>query len=223
MTTQAEENYIKAIYKISEREQQVVSTNAISREIQTSAASVTDMIKRLSEKKLVDYRKYKGVVLTQKGRQLATQLIRKHRLWEVFLARKLRYGWDRVHDLAEELEHIGSEELIDRLDEFLDFPRFDPHGDPIPNSDGKFTLRQQLPLANLNPHQSGLVVGVREHSDAFLRHLDELGIALQKEIKVLEHFGYDQSMQVLIDGENRLISAKVAKNVLVKPENKATS
>ena len=225
MSTRAEENYIKAIFKLSEmakpkheRETGTVPTNAIAQEMHTSAASVTDMIQRLSDKKLVDYEKYRGVSLTETGRQLAVHLLRRHRLWEVFLADKLGFAWNEVHDLAEELEHIESHELTDRLDAFLGSPRFDPHGDPIPNAEGKFTLRHQLPLTDLQPETPAIVVGVREHSSPFLIHLDEIGVAIHKEIRVRERFSYDESMRVDIDGELRTISGKVARNILVKPK-----
>lgn len=227
MSTRAEENYLKAIYKLSdltrikgERESASIPTNAIAQEMQTSAASVTDMLQRLAEKQLVAYEKYRGVTLTDAGRQLAIHLLRRHRLWEVFLADRLGFSWDEVHDLAEELEHVESTELTDRLDAFLGFPKFDPHGDPIPNAEGKFTLRQQIPLTELNLKIPGIVVGVREHSSAFLSHLDELGIAIHKEIHIREHYTYDGSMGVEIDGERRTISGKVARNILVKPKSK---
>ncbi|HLF65948.1 MAG TPA: metal-dependent transcriptional regulator [Saprospiraceae bacterium] len=225
MSTRAEENYLKAIYKLSEmakpkhdRESATVPTNAIAQEMHTSAASVTDMIQRLSDKHLVDYEKYRGVSLTETGRNLAIQLLRRHRLWEVLLVEKLGFAWNEVHDLAEELEHVESPELTDRLDTFLGSPKFDPHGDPIPNAEGKFTLRQQVPLTDLLPETLAVVVGVREHSSPFLNHLDEIGVAIHKEICVRERFSYDDSMRVDIDGELRTISGKVARNILVKPK-----
>jgi DtxR family Mn-dependent transcriptional regulator len=225
MSTRAEENYLKAIYKLSEmarprheRENATVPTNAIAQEMHTSAASVTDMIQRLSDKGLVDYEKYRGVALTEEGRQLAIHLLRRHRLWEVFLAEKLGFAWHEVHDLAEELEHIESADLTDRLDAFLGHPKFDPHGDPIPNSEGKFTLRQQIPLVELSTNTTAVVVGVREHSSSFLSHLDEIGVGIHKEIRVRERFSYDDSMRVDIDGELKTISGKVARNILVKPK-----
>ena len=223
MSTRAEENYLKAIFKLSEitkpkaeRESGTVSTNAIAQEMQTSAASVTDMIQRLSDKNFVDYAKYRGVSLTESGRQLAIQLLRRHRLWEVFLVDKLGFDWNEVHDLAEELEHVESVELTDRLDSFLGSPRFDPHGDPIPNAEGRFTLRHQMPLSDLTTGVAAVVVGVREHSKPFLAHLDELGIAIQKEISIRERFTYDDSIRVDIDGELKTMSGKVARNIFVK-------
>lgn len=219
MTTRAEENYIKAIFKLSERGHDAVSTNAISQEMQTTAASVTDMVKRLSEKGLVLYEKYRGAALSENGKTLATSLVRKHRLWEVFLASNLGFSWDRVHDLAEELEHIGSEELVNRLDAYLGHPRFDPHGDPIPNSEGRFTLRHQLPLSELPTGHAGKIVAVREHSREFLTHLSDLGIVIDKRIVVIEHYPYDNSMHIKVNGTAHVVSSKVGNNIYVKPEN----
>ncbi len=216
MTTKAEENYLKAIFKVVERERKSASTNAIAREIQTSAASVTDMIKRLADKELVNYEKYRGVTLTDLGRSLATDLVRRHRLWETFLVDKLGFKWNEVHDLAEELEHIDSNELVRRLDTFLNHPRFDPHGDPIPSEEGKFTLRSQLPLNSLQPGETGEVVGVREHGDAFLKHLEDLGIVLGNRVRVDEINDFDGLLKVAIGEHRHTISEKVAGNVYVK-------
>ena len=142
----AEENYLKAILKLSGSPDGTVSTNAIAAQLDTSAASVTDMLKKLSDKELITYQRYKGASLTDDGQRIATTLVRKHRLWEVFLVQSLGMTWDEVHEIAEELEHIQSDRLIDRLDHFLGHPKFDPHGDPIPNAQGKYTLRAQIPL-----------------------------------------------------------------------------
>lgn len=217
MLSKTEENYIKAIYKISQTESKNVSTNAISKLIQTKAASVTDMLQRLSEKKLVNYEKYKGVNLTDEGKRIATQLIRKHRLWEVFLVKKLHFSWEEVHDIAEELEHINSNKLIDKLDEYLSYPKFDPHGDPIPNHEGKFTLRHQISLSDMNEGESGQVIGVKIHDTPFLEHLNEIGIQLNTNMQVIEKKEYDQTRLVLI-GKNikTHISEKVANQLLMK-------
>ena len=218
MSTKAEENYLKAIYKLAETDKVAVSTNAIAGEMETSPASVTDMIKRLSSKGLVNYEKYKGATLSDRGREIATQLVRKHRLWETFLVDKLGFKWDEVHVLAEELEHIDSDELINRLELFLGHPKFDPHGDPIPSADGKFTLRKQMPLSDLAIGQSGVVVGVREHDDEFLRHLDELGIGINESVAVVERFTFDQSARIDIAGQIRTITNQVSQSILVRPQ-----
>ena len=216
MPSQTEENYIKAIYKIVERENKAASTNGISQAMQTTAASVTDMLKRLAASGFIHYEKYKGVMLTDAGRALATDLIRKHRLWESFLVEKLGFQWDEVHDIAEQLEHIKSRELVRRLDAFLDHPKFDPHGDPIPSEDGKFTLRKQAVLQNENPGSRLLVVGVREHTNPFLQHLNAINIGIDTELEILEKRDYDQSMRLMIGESEVLVSAKVANNILVK-------
>ncbi len=215
--TQAEENYLKAIFKIEEKESRPVLTNAIAALMQTTAASVTDMLKRLSDKQLITYEKYRGVQLTGEGSRLATALIRKHRLWEVFLVEKLGFAWDEVHELAEQLEHIQGADLISRLDAFLDHPKFDPHGDPIPDAEGRWTFRPQALLATLQPGDHGVVTGVDDHSAAFLQYLDRLGLHLGAELELLERFPYDQSVRVRTrNGQEYVLSDKVTKNLYLK-------
>jgi DtxR family Mn-dependent transcriptional regulator len=217
LITHAEENYLKAIFTIAEKEAGPALTNAIATLMQTSAASVTDMLKRLSDKQLISYEKYRGVQLTQEGSRLATALIRKHRLWEVFLVDKLGFAWDEVHELAEQLEHVQGDELVSRLDQFLGHPRFDPHGDPIPDAEGRWTYRKQAPLATLQPGNRGIVTGVDDHSTAFLQYLDQLGLTLGAELELLERIVYDQSVRVRLSGERELVlSEKVAQNLFVK-------
>jgi DtxR family Mn-dependent transcriptional regulator len=213
----AEENYLKALIKLSIPADKPVTTNAIAAALNTSAASVTDMLKKLSDKKLITYQRYQGASLTDEGHRLATGLIRKHRLWEVFLVQSLKMPWDEVHDIAEELEHIQSEPLIDKLDAFLGYPKFDPHGDPIPNSQGKYTLRSQLPLTDLQVGQSGMVIGVREDTSSFLKHLTEKGISLGITATVIAHDAYDHHLQLEIDNRDISLSGQVAQHILVKP------
>lgn len=215
--SQTEENYLKAIFKISEKTGKTASTNAIARALKTSAASVTDMIKRLSEKSLVHYEKYKGVMLTMEGNIIATHLIRKHRLWEVFLVEQLNFTWDEVHEIAEQLEHIKSSELVERLDDYLGFPKFDPHGDPIPDAEGNFTFRKQLPLAELSEGDKAVVVGVQDHSPAFLRYLERLELILGAELLLMERFEYDESVRIqLKGGTEQVLSKKVTQNLFVQ-------
>lgn len=215
--THSEENYLKAIYKLSEKTDKPISTNQIAKEMQTAAASVTDMVKKLSEKTLIHYTKYKGANLTELGRTTATDLIRKHRLWEVFLLEKLNFAWDEVHDLAEELEHIKSDQLTNRLDAFLGHPKFDPHGDPIPDAQGNIQAREQSILANLNEGDNGHLVGVREHSKSFLQYLDQLELNLGAHIEIVEKYEYDQSVKVIINKNGTsIISNKVSQNLFVK-------
>ncbi len=217
MISHTEENYLKAIFKLLEKGEKSASTNAISKEMNTSAASVTDMLKRLSEKKMIHYEKYKGVKLTDTGTQVATILIRKHRLWEVFLVNKLNFSWEEVHDIAEEMEHIQSTELINRLDSFLNYPKFDPHGDPIPDANGNIAYRHQIALTSIESEEHVIVVGVKEHSTPFLKYLDQIGLALGSEIQVIEHFDYDDSTKILIDKKSEYtISHKVCQNILVQ-------
>jgi len=197
-----EENYLKAIFSITEKGQQTASTNAISHQMKTSAASVTDMVKRLAKKKLVIHESHKGVKLTKNGNQVATKLVRKHRLWEVFLVEKLNFLWDEVHDIAEELEHIQSDDLVKRLDKFLGFPKFDPHGDPIPDENGKFATRQQKTLNEIEINNGGILVGVG---------------ALGSNIKVLEKFEFDDSVKILLENNKELIvTNKVAHNLFLQ-------
>lgn len=217
MISHAEENYLKAIFKISEKEAKAASTNAIAAELQTTAASVTDMLKRLAEKNLIAYEKYRGVELSGEGNRLATALIRKHRLWEVFLVEKLGFAWDEVHDLAEQLEHVQGDDLVDRLDNFLGHPKFDPHGDPIPDAQGRWAFRPQSLLSTLKPGDRGVVTGVDDHSPAFLQYLDQLGLSLGAQLELIERIPYDQSLRIRTqDGREITLSEKVGQNLYVK-------
>jgi DtxR family transcriptional regulator, Mn-dependent transcriptional regulator len=215
--TQAEENYLKIIFKIIEKDASSVGTNAIAAKMQTSAASVTDMLKRLAEKELVQYEKYKGATLTEKGAKIATNLIRKHRLWEVFLVDKLGFAWDEVHEFAEELEHIQGDSLIARLDKYLNYPKYDPHGDPIPDAEGKWLHQKQVVLASLQLGEKGVISGVQDHSVAFLQYLNQMQLTLGTSIEIQSFFPYDQSVKLLVGDskESILISEKVSKNLMV--------
>lgn len=218
MQSYTEENYLKIIYHLSEISHPV-QTNAIAERIQTKAASVTDMIKKLSEKALVHYVKYQGVTLTEKGKLTAINIVRKHRLWEVFLVDKLNFKWDEVHEVAEELEHIQSNLLIERLDEFLDFPKVDPHGDPIPDKHGKFAEMTFVKLSKLKNGDQGTITGVSEHSSAFLKHLEKLGLTLGQRIEVIEVVEFDGSVALLLEKEKLNISREVAKHILITKNN----
>jgi DtxR family Mn-dependent transcriptional regulator len=213
-----EENYIKAIFSISQsNDGSGATTNELSEHLNNKAASVTDMLKRLAEKKLINYEKYKAVMLTAKGEKLAVNIVRKHRLWEVFLMEKLKFRWDEVHDIAEQLEHIKSEELIRRLDEFLGKPRFDPHGDPIPDSSGTINIVKAKPLIQYKSTGTYIFTGVTEHSTAFLQHLTSLGLKIGDTIKVEEINEFDNSLKVRINKhESTFFSDKVSANILVQ-------
>ncbi len=217
MISQTEENYLKAIFKVVERGLNPALTNAIAAEMQTTAASVTDMLKRLAEKNLITYEKYRGVQLTEEGNRLTTALVRKHRLWEVFLVEKLHFTWDEVHEFAEQLEHVQGDILVNRLDTFLGYPRFDPHGDPIPDAEGRWLFRPQALLATLQPGDRGVITGVQDHASSFLQYLDQVGIALGIPLELLERFPYDQSVRVRIqDTMEIVLSEKIAQNLFIK-------
>jgi DtxR family transcriptional regulator, Mn-dependent transcriptional regulator len=213
-----EENYIKAIYSLSGGPgDEGVSTNELSEHLNNKAASITDMLKRLAEKKLIHYRKYQGVMLTAAGKKIAIDIVRKHRLWEVFLLDKLHFSWDEVHDIAEQLEHVRSEELVNRLAEYLGNPRVDPHGDPIPDSHGDIHKIKALPLAECQKKGIFVFTGVTDHSKFFLRHLSSIGLKIGARIKIEAINEFDGSMQVKINKDNsRFISEKVGSHILVE-------
>ncbi|MBC2838432.1 metal-dependent transcriptional regulator [Robiginitalea sp. SC105] len=215
--THSEENYLKGIYHLSKGGSVAVATNAIASQMDTKPSSVTDMVKRLSEKGLVDYRKYQGVSLTESGSRQALKIVRKHRLWELFLVEKLDFKWDQVHEIAEQLEHIESEVLIDRLDALLNYPDFDPHGDPIPDKNGVFKTREKKLLSAMPVPSEGLFVGVKDSSATFLRFLDKHRIALGKKVSILEKEEFDHSMRIRLDGEAFRISHQIASNLYIKP------
>lgn len=213
-----EENYLKAIFSLSRLyNEQEVSTNQISEHLKNKAASVTDMLKRLSDKKLIDYKPYRGVKLTEKGKRTAVKVIRKHRLWEVFLVEKLNFKWDEVHDIAEQLEHINSDELIEKLDHFLGRPKADPHGDPIPDASGKFYASRSVPLSDASLKTILIVTGVNDHSKEFLQYLSNSGIKLGDHFKIEAKNSYDGSVKIKINNRQPLfLSEKVASNILVE-------
>ena len=216
MITLAEENYLKAILSISLNEDGKVSTNAIANEIGTSAASVSDMLKKLGEKKLIKYEKYKGVELSKLGQNKAVMILRKHRLWETFLVNKLDFNWGEVHDVAEQLEHIQSSELIDRLDIFLEHPKFDPHGEPIPNKEGKIASTNTTPLNELQVNTKGKIMGVSLDEKDFLDYLTKLNITIGTEVILIEKVSFDKSLSIKIENTKQHISSDVAKHLLIK-------
>jgi len=216
MLSQTEENYLKAIYSIELHTGKSVSTNNIAEELDTKASSVTDMIKKLSEKKLVNYKKYQGTNLTSEGKQIAVKIVRKHRLWEVFLVNNLNYAWDEVHDLAEQLEHIKSDTLINKLEEFLEFPTHDPHGDPIPDKEGNIEHHKNVMLSSIEENNTCKVLGVKDSSSAFLKFLDSKKITLGSSIKVISKEEFDNSITIEINNELFSISHIISKNLFVK-------
>ncbi|HQF48191.1 MAG TPA: metal-dependent transcriptional regulator [Flavobacterium alvei] len=215
--TLSEENYLKAIYHLTTVTDADVSTNAIAEMMETKASSVTDMLKKLAEKDLVNYKKYQGVSLTNKGLLSAKMIVRKHRLWEVFLVDKLNFAWDEVHDIAEQLEHIKSEQLINKLDDFLGNPTEDPHGDPIPDAQGRMAKTDKQLLSDLAINQIGICVGVKDSSAEFLKYLDKQSIALGSKIEILAKESFDLSTKIRVNETTELtISNKIANNLFVK-------
>jgi|TARA_B110000238_G_C16042728_1_gene402590 DtxR family Mn-dependent transcriptional regulator len=216
MFTLSEENYLKAIYHLGLNSEIGVSTNEIAKKMQTKASSVTDMIKKLSDKDLVVYEKYKGVKITDFGRNTAANIVRKHRLWEVFLVEKLNFSWDEVHEVAEQLEHIKSPKLINELDALLGFPKQDPHGDPIPDKEGNYHPLEKKLLATLSIGEKGICIGVNDSSSEFLQFLDKQKIALGNQIKVLGKEPFDDSIQIQIANRELSVSNKIASNLYIK-------
>lgn len=214
MFSSTEENYLKAIYKLS-AEDKAVSTNDVSQLLGTTPASVTDMIKKLSEKKLVHHQPYKGVKLSASGKRYALDIIRKHRLWEVFLVEKLKFNWDKIHDIAEQLEHIEAPELIRKLDAYLGFPRFDPHGDPIPDESGAFTPRNTIVLKDCKAGDQLAVAGVLLHTPEFLQYLDRQQLTPGTRVKIREILPFDHSVVLQADKQILTVSAMVSEHLLM--------
>jgi DtxR family transcriptional regulator, Mn-dependent transcriptional regulator len=211
-----EENYLKAIYKLQEANEEAVATSELAKVLGVNAASVTDMLKKLAKKKFIFYQKMKGVKLLEKGKQVAINVIRNHRLWEVFLVSKLGFRWDAVHEIAEQLEHIHSEELIVKLDNYLGYPKSDPHGDPIPDANGVFAKSKSILLADLEKGSNGKFTGVTDHSVAFLNYLDKIGLSLGDVIKVKEVEEFDKTYTLQLKGKKEVVvSLKVANSLLL--------
>lgn len=216
MLTPTEENYLKEIYNIAVSKGEIVSTNAVADAINTKAASATVMVQRLSKKGLLTYHRYQGVSPTQEGEKAALNIIRKHRLWEVFLVQKLKFKWDQVHDVAEQLEHVNSPMLIEELDRFLGYPKYDPHGDPIPNAKGEIEDSPSVTLNMLQPGEECKVVSAKDSSTSFLNYLDKVKISLGAQICIMDHFDFDDSYSVSVDGSPPFtISKKAAENIYV--------
>ena|SRR5688572_12712571 len=215
MLTFAEENYLKTIYHLSVGGLKDVLTNQIAEAMKTKAASVTDMLKKLSAKNVISYEKYHGVRVTKHGKSEALSVIRKHRLWETFLVQKLRFNWDEVHEIAEQLEHIHSPILIEKLDEFLGYPTADPHGEPIPDNHGNIKVQPQQPLNDLSPGYQGEITAVKDSDSSLLKYLDKIGAIPGKRIALISKEEYDESLEVEIDTKRISLSKTVSKNILV--------
>ena len=212
-----EENYLKVIHRLSEATLEDISTNAVAEQMQTKAASVTDMLRKLADKGWVNYQKYQGVRLSPTGEKIALSIVRKHRLWELFLVEKMGFNWDEVHEIAEQLEHIESDELVNKLDEYLGFPKTDPHGDPIPNKDGILPELAYSQLSDIKANKTCKLMGVAQDSTVFLQLLTKLNLSLGAKLDIQEINEFDRSIFVSInDAAPIFISHEVAKNILVK-------
>ena len=215
--SQSEENYLKTIFHL-QIGTEAVTTNALAEKLQTRPASVTDMMKKLNAKKLLHYKPYYGFYLSTEGKKIALNVIRRHRLWEYFLAEKLKFSWDEVHEVAEELEHVSSKKLIDKLDEYLDFPQFDPHGDPIPDSKGKMKSNNEVLLTELPSNQPAEVCRVAHQSAEMLELLQHKSIGIGTRLEVKKHFDFDHSIELKIKSTTITISEQLAKNIFVSYE-----
>jgi DtxR family Mn-dependent transcriptional regulator len=219
MVTLSEENYLKAIYHLGSQGNKAVSTNAIAEQMDTKASSVTDMVKKLAEKDLANYVKYQGVSLTKKGQLTAVSIVRRHRLWEVFLVDKLNFAWDEIHEIAEQLEHIKSEKLIDELDAYLEFPTHDPHGDPIPDKNGKYTTINSKNILEIKTGNQGILTSVKDSSEVFLKYLNKNNLALGDHIKVIDFEPFDDSFTIETKTKKMNISKHVAENLYLSQSN----
>ena len=216
MYTLSEENYLKSIYRLAQQPNFKITPTAIAESLGNNPASVVDMIRKLTEKKLIAYDKKKGVELTSQGLKDAVLIVRRHRLWEVFLLEKLGYHWDEIHDIAEELEHISDASLADRLDKFLGFPEYDPHGDPIPKANGKVPKPYSVTLTDLKVGDNCRVAAVRDTSSSFLQYLQKLDIGIGTRIQLIEKITFDNSLVISISGkENTTVSQKFGENILI--------
>jgi DtxR family Mn-dependent transcriptional regulator len=216
MHSLTEENYLKAIYHLSLDGDAKITPSAIAEAVSVNAASVVDMIKKLSEKKLISYAKTKGAKLTEKGKAIAIKVVRNHRLWEVFLYEKLGYSWDVVHEIAEQLEHIKHAELADRLDKFLGHPEYDPHGDPIPNAKGEVPSVPNLLLSEMEVGKICQVAAVKDTSAVLLQYLEQLSVNIGTKIKIVDKIPFDGSMTIQIGKDGKTtVSKKFTESLLV--------
>ena len=218
MNTKSEEDYLKCLYHLQQGKKSV-STNEIANYLSMKPSSVSDMLKKLAEKKYINYLKYKGSLLTKKGELIALSIIRKHRLWETFLVNKLGFSWSKVHNIAEQLEHVNSEELIDKLDYFLEYPQIDPHGDPIPQKNGTIAKLNQKLLSELKHGEEGVITGIKKGTPSLLNFLDQKNIKLGDQIQLISILEFDQSAEVIIHKKTINLSEKICSNLLIETLN----
>jgi len=217
MLSFTEENYLKALLQLqlSENEKHTVGTNELANHLNVKPATANDMLKKLKEKSLVDYEKYGKISLTVSGKKMGIEVLRKHRLWETFLYEKLEFTWDEVHEVAEQLEHIQSKKLVDKLDKYLDFPEVDPHGDIIPNSKGEFKIQFKKTLADMAVDQSCKMVAVKENSANFLQYVVKVGLSINASIHVVSKESYDSMIEIEVNGQKSSVSQRFAQNIFV--------
>lgn len=216
MLSYTEENYLKAMLKLTiDSETGEAGTNELAAMLEVKPATVNDMLKKLKEKQLVDYKKYGKITLTSAGKKIAIEIIRKHRLWETFLYKKLEFSWDEVHEVAEQLEHIQSAKLVAKLDKFLDYPEFDPHGDPIPNQQGELKNPFKQTLASIEVGDRCTMVAVKDNSTTFLQYVDKVGLGINLTIKVLSKQVFDDLIEIEVNGIRSTVSQKFAENIYV--------
>jgi len=216
------EDYLRSMYRLEARDGKTSNT-ALAKELDISSSAVTEMARRLAEGGLLSYQKYQGLKLTKAGRDVAVSVTRRHRLWEVFLIQHLGFEWDEVHELADQLEHIGSEELVDRLEKFLGYPTHDPHGDPIPNKKGEIPTRPLVPLAQLGPGDTGVVARVSDEFPELLRYASSLGLSIAAEVRVVERIAFDSSVRLVANGREAVVSEKLANSVFLQLPEKRRS
>ena len=221
MLSFTEENYLKALLKLllDNKAKEGVGTNELASHLSVKPATANDMLKKLKEKSLVDYEKYGKISLTKSGKKLAIEVLRKHRLWETFLYEKLEFTWDEVHEVAEQLEHIQSQKLIDKLEKFLNFPEFDPHGDIIPNAKGEFKFQFKRTLSDIKVGESCKMVAVKDNSVEFLRYVVKVGLGINNLIKVISQENYDALIEIEVNGKRSSVSQRFAQNIFVICEN----
>lgn len=210
----SEENYLKTIFHLQTKDDNV-TTNELAERLQAKPASITDMMKKLKARKLVNYQPYQGFRLTNEGKKIALSIIRRHRLWEYFLSEKLKFNWDEVHEVAEQLEHVSSKKLIDKLDEYLDYPKFDPHGDPIPDTNGKMETSKQISLSELSVNKPAKICYVADQSELMLEYLHDKKISIGSSVVVKKKFSYDESLEIRLDNKLLTVTGQLAKNIFV--------
>jgi DtxR family Mn-dependent transcriptional regulator len=212
----SEENYLKTIFHLQITDENV-TTNELADSLKAKPASITDMMKKLKNRKLVHYKPYQGFRLTPDGRKAAIGIVRRHRLWEYFLAEKLKFNWDEVHEVAEQMEHVSSKKLIDKLDEYLGFPRFDPHGDPIPDTNGVMETGKQYFLSDWPENKAAEVCQVLNQSVGLLSVLKQKNITIGKQVVIKKRLPFDNSLEIKTSKNPvSIISEQIAKKIIVK-------